>query len=92
METLTLIICQVLFENVLDEVYELLVNVILKLHSSSCGRNINLSDDVWVMILIQFQVISQPFPFYVQAANMVNVVNNITPLDIFLFVIYFPVS
>ena len=32
------------------------------------------------------------FSFYVQAANMVNVVNNITPLDIFLFVIYFPVS
>ena len=76
METLTLIICQVLLENILDEVDEILVNVLLKLHSNSCSRNIHLSDDVWVMFLIQFEVLSQPFTFYLQVANMVNVVLN----------------
>ena len=49
MEIPTLIICQVLFENILDEVYEVLVDVILKLHSNLCSRNINLSDNVWMI-------------------------------------------
>ena len=34
METSTLIICRVLFGNILDEVYEVLVHFILKLHSN----------------------------------------------------------
>ena len=50
--------------NHLVEVYGVLLNVLLKLHGNSCCRSINLSDDVWVMILIQFEVISQPFPCY----------------------------
>ena len=49
------------------------MNIILKLYSSSCGRNINLSSDIWVMISIKFEVPSQPFHFYLQVANMVNV-------------------
>ena len=74
METLTLIIYQVLFENILDEVYEVLVNIILKYNSNSCGININLSDEVWLITLIQFEVLSKHYPFYSQVANMVNVV------------------
>ena len=62
-----------LFENILDEFYEVLLNVILKFLSSSCGRNINLSDDVLLTILIQFEVILQTFHFYLQVADMVNV-------------------
>ena len=58
METSSLITCEVLFENVLDEVDEVLVNVLLKLHSNSLGRNINLSDDVWMTILTRFDLIS----------------------------------
>ena len=54
METPTLIICQVLFENILDEVYEVLVNIILKFNSNSCDIDILISDDVWVTILIHF--------------------------------------
>ena len=53
-ETSPLIIWRVLFENILVEVYEVLVNVILKLHINSCGGNIKPSDDVWVMFFIQF--------------------------------------
>ena len=56
--------CQVLFENILVEVYELLANALLKLHSNSCGINICLYDDVSEMLLIQFEVLSQPFHFY----------------------------
>ena len=56
------------------EVYGVLVIVILKLYSNLYFRNINRSDDVWVMILIQFEVLSQPFTFYLLVANMVNVV------------------
>ena len=37
-------------------------------------RNLYLSDDVWVMILIQFDLISQIFPSYKWVSNMVNVV------------------
>ena len=37
MENSTLIICQVLFENILDEVYEELVNILLKLYMNLCG-------------------------------------------------------
>ena len=48
--------CQVLFENLWDEVYEVFINVILRLYSKSCDGNINLSDDLWVTILIQFEV------------------------------------
>ena len=62
MTTSTLIIFQMPLGNILDEVYKVLVNVILKFHSHSCCRNIYLSDDVWVMILIQFEVISQHLP------------------------------
>ena len=54
METPTLIICQVLFENILDEVYEVLVNIILKFNSNLCDIDILISDDVWVTILIHF--------------------------------------
>ena len=46
-----------IFENILVEVYEVLVNVILKLHSNSCGININLSNDEWVVIFIHFEII-----------------------------------
>ena len=60
-ETSTLIICQVLLENIWDEVYEVLVNFLLKLFSKSCGINIYLSDDAWVMLLIQFEELSKPF-------------------------------
>ena len=74
METSTLIICQVLFEKLLDEVYEVRVNVLLKLHINSCGRNINIYYDVWSVLLIQFEVLSQPLPFYLHVANTVDVV------------------
>ena len=74
METSTLIFCLVLLGNILGEVYELLVNVLLKLHSNSCGVNLYISDDVWVIILIQFEALSQPFTFYLQVVNMENVV------------------
>ena len=50
MENSTLIICEVQFELFFDEVYEVLVNFILKSHTNSCVGNINLSDDVRVMI------------------------------------------
>ena len=63
-----------LFENILVEVYEVIVNVILKLHSNSCGGNLNLYDDVCVIISIQFEVTLQPFPFYLQISNIVNFV------------------
>ena len=63
-----------LFEHILVEFDELLVNILLKLHSNSCGVNLYISDDVWVIILIQFEALSQPFTFYLQVANMVNVV------------------
>ena len=72
MENSKLINFQVLFENILGKVYEVPVDVHLKLRSKSCGRNMNLSDDVWVMILIQFEVLSQSFPFCLQVSNMVN--------------------
>ena len=62
METSKLVICQVILENILDEVYEVLVNVLLKGHSSSRGGNIYFYDDVWVMLLIQFEVLLKDFP------------------------------
>ena len=46
MINVSLIFCQVLFETILVEVYEVIVSVILKLHSNSFGGNIILSDDV----------------------------------------------
>ena len=61
-----------LFEIVLVEVYEVIVNVILKLNSNSCSININLSDDT--MILIKFEVPSQHYLFNLQVSNMVSVV------------------
>ena len=73
-ETSSLVNFQLIFENILVELYGLLVNFLLKLHSISCCRNINLADDVWVVIFIQFEVISQPFPFYLLVSNMVNAV------------------
>ena len=73
-ETLSLIIFRVPYGNILVEVYGVFVTVILKLHSNSYGRNINLSDDVWVMILIDFESPPQPLLFYLQVDNMVNVV------------------
>ena len=72
----SLIHFQLIFENILIEFYEVLVNVILKLHSNSCCVNINLSDDVWVIILIQFEVLLQPSPFYLLFSNMVNIFLN----------------
>ena len=56
MQTLTVIIFQLILKKKLDEVDEAIVNVIFKLHSNSCVRNIYLSDDVLVMFLIQFEV------------------------------------
>ena len=73
-ETLSLIIFRVPYGNILVEVYGVFVTVILKLHSNSYGRNINLSDDVWLMILIDFESPPQPLLFYLQVDNMVNVV------------------
>ena len=73
-DTSSLIIFRVLFENILVEVYGILVNAILKLHSNSCGNNINLYNDVWVKIFIQFEVLLQPCCFYLQVSNVVNVV------------------
>ena len=72
-ENSSLIIFLLLFEDILVEVYEVLVNVLLKSHSNLSCININLSDNVWVVILIQFEVTSQNFTFYLQVANMVNV-------------------
>ena len=74
MKTSTLIICQMILENILDEVYEVLVTIPLKQHSNSCCKNIHLSDDVWVIIFNQFEVLYQTFTFYKLVANMVNVV------------------
>ena len=34
----------------------------------------NIFDDVWMMFLIQFEVILQPFPFNSKVSNIVNVV------------------
>ena len=63
METSTLIICQVQFENILGTFYEVLVIFILTFNIISCGININLSVYVRVMLFIQFDVLSQPLPF-----------------------------
>ena len=73
MKTSSLIACRVTFETLLVEVYEVPVHFLLKLHSNLCGRNVNLSDYVWLMILVQFEVPSQIL-FILQVANMVNVV------------------
>ena len=54
-----IIILEVLLEIILDEVYGIIVNVLLKLHSNSCFGNIQLSDDVWEMILINFELLPQ---------------------------------
>ena len=61
-----------IFEKNLVGFYGELVNVVLKWHINSRGRNIYLSDDLLVMILIQFEVLPQTFLFYLQVANMVN--------------------
>ena len=58
-----IVIFQVILELFLYEIYEVLGNVIFKWHSNSCGRNIYLYEDVCMMILIQFKVISQTLPF-----------------------------
>ena len=74
MENSSLIIFQFLFENLLVEVCGVLVNVLLKLHSNSLFIGIKLSDDVCIMILKQFEVLSQHFPSYLLVSNMVNAV------------------
>ena len=74
METSTIIIGQVLIENLLDKVYEVIVNVFIRLHSNSCGRNIYLYDYVWVIFLIQCEVLSKPFLFIYNFFYMVNIV------------------
>ena len=74
METSTLIIFQALLENLLDEVYEVLVNVLLNFHMNSCCKNVYLSCGVWFMILIRFEVLSQVFTFYLKRANIINAV------------------
>ena len=72
------------FEILLYEVYEVLKIFILKLYSNARGINISYYDDVWVTILIQFEVLSQTLTFYLQVANMVNVVlHSLTLLAIF---------
>ena len=57
MKTSTLIIIQFIPEIILDEVYGVIVNVILKWHGNAYCVNIYLYDDVWVMILIQFELL-----------------------------------
>ena len=74
METSTLIIFQMLIEYLLDEFYEVPVNVILKFRINPCSRNIYLYDDVRMMLFLQFKVLSQLFYFYLQVSNMVNIV------------------
>ena len=54
----------VLPEIILDGFYRVIVNVILRFHSNSHCRHIHLYDDLWVIILIQFEVIEQHFPSY----------------------------
>ena len=67
MKTSTLIICQVLLENILDKVYEVLVIVILKLHSDLCCRNTRCSQqkiyqvlqvlaifEIWIFRIFEF--------------------------------------
>ena len=73
-ETLSLIIVQLLIENMLVQFHGVLVNFILTFYSNACCRNINFSGDVRGMILIQFELVSQPFLFYLLVANMINVV------------------
>ena len=73
----------------LDEDYGELVDIFFRMYSNSCGRDINLYDDVWVMRLIQFEVPSQTFPFYLQVANMVNVVLHSHKLLVILLLGYF---
>ena len=46
MKTSTLIILQVLLENILDGVYGVILNVLLRFHSNLCSINIFLSDDL----------------------------------------------
>ena len=55
---------QVLLEIILDSVYGLTVDVALKFHTNSCCRQIYRSYDVWGMILIQFESLSQVFTSY----------------------------
>ena len=63
-KTSILIILQVILEIILDEVYGLIAAVILKLYSKSCCRNIYLYDDIWDMIWINFEILSQLPPSY----------------------------
>ena len=64
MKTSTLIILQVLPEIILDKVHGVTVGVILKWHSNSHCRNIYLSDSVWDITLIHFELLSQLFTYY----------------------------
>ena len=75
-ETSSLITFQLIFQNLLVEVYGVLVNVFFKLYSNSCCVSKNLSDDIWVTILIQFEVPSKTFTFYLLFTYMVNIVLN----------------
>ena len=63
-KTSTLIFLQVILEILLDEVYGVIVNVLLKFQFNLCCRNLYISDYAWVMILIQFELLLQPFIFY----------------------------
>ena len=67
-----------IFENVIVEVYEVLVKILLKFflncHINSCGKYINLSDAVWVIVFILFELLSHTFTFYLQVDNILNVV------------------
>ena len=62
-KTSTLIIIQVLLEVIFDKIYEVTVDA-FKLRSNSLFMNIYISDDVWELIFIQFEVLSQLFPYY----------------------------
>ena len=62
-KTSTLIIIQVLLEVIFDKIYEVTLDA-FKLRSNSLFMNIYISDDVWELIFIQFEVLSQLFPYY----------------------------
>ena len=63
---------QYVIENILVGFYDVLGSVILKSHMNSYCRNVNLSDDTWVMLLIHFEVLLRHSILFLQVANMVH--------------------
>ena len=74
MKNPTQVILQILFKILLRSVYGLTVNVKFKMHNNSCCRNIYLYDDLWGMILLQFDILSYNFSLSLISFNIVNVV------------------